>query len=264
VIVFIGVIAGFFVCLRQARKEGISREIFSDIFFWTLMFSFLGARIVYLAVEFDSFLKNPFAMLFSRSGFVFYGGIIFGFPALYFLTKKYPVSGNTPAVRRGMVAGRDVAPGGSSLKPARRGEFLKMLDILSVGMPLGHAIGRIGCFLEGCCYGRPADSFIGVMFPPDSAAGCSGVKVLPTQLIESFFLFLIFFVILYLSKRKKITGQLFSFYLVTYGILRFIVEFYRGDSRGSISALSTSQFISIFAIITGIFIFYRVKNKNRG
>jgi phosphatidylglycerol:prolipoprotein diacylglycerol transferase len=229
VLVFFGVILGYWVSLRQAEREGIDKNTFTNITFWTLFFSFIGARVFYIVVEFRSFLEEPLAVVFSRSGFVFYGGVIFGFVFLYIFAKKYRIS------------------------------FLKLADTLALGIPLGHSLGRVGCFSYGCCYGRPTSSFMGILFPPDSPAGYLGVKVIPTQLLESFFLFVIFIILLFLKKKKKFNGQLFLCYIFLYSILRFIVEFFRGDPRGEILFLSTSQFISFILILLSIFLWLRLR-----
>lgn len=199
-------------------REGIDKVIFSDIIFWTLIFSFLGARVFYIFVEFGDFLRNPLEAILSRSGFVFYGGIIFGFITSYFLAKRNKIN------------------------------FLQFCDIVAIGLPLAHAFGRIGCFSYGCCYGRPTTSWIGILFPPDSPAGALGTKVIPTQLAEALFLFVLFLILKYINKHKKFNGQIVSIYLIFYGIFRFLIEFFRADPRGSVFSLSLSQFISIILI----------------
>jgi len=227
--VFLGVISGYLVAAREAKRCGIDKNIFSNIAFWTLIWSFLGAKLLYILVEFKYFLKNPLSVI--RSGFAFYGGIIAGAIALYLLTKKYKI------------------------------KFMLFADIVAIAIPLGHALGRLGCFFYGCCYGKSTSSFIGILFPPDSPAGYLGVKVIPTQLISSFFLFLLFFSLLALRKKKKFDGQIALYYIVFYSIFRFIIEFFRGDPRGMILFLSTSQFISLILIMVSIFFWARPRRQ---
>jgi phosphatidylglycerol:prolipoprotein diacylglycerol transferase len=231
-LVFLGVLVGCIFCYRQAEKVGISKAVFSDIIFWVLLFSFIGARIFYVIVEHKAFFAEPFAILFGRSGFVFYGGIVFGVLSLYVLARIHKIN------------------------------FFKLADIFALGIPLAHAFGRIGCFSYGCCYGKPTTSFIGVLFPAQCPAGYLGVKVIPTQLIESFFLFVIFIIINALKKYKKFNGQLFLYYLIFYAILRFVIEFFRADSRGKIFFFSTSQFIAIIILILSIVCWNVIKAKN--
>ena len=229
--VFSGVIASYLVCKNQADKEGISRKIFSHIFFWALAWGFFGARVAYILVEWRWFLNNPLSVILSRSGFVFYGGIASGILTLLILAKKHKLN------------------------------LLRVADIAALSIPLGHALGRIGCFCYGCCYGRPTTSRIGILFPPESPAGLLGVKVIPTQLISVVFLLLIFCILLFLKKRKKFNGQILLSYTFLYGIFRFIIEFYRGDLRGEIFFLSTSQFAALVLIIISIFFFFRWRKE---
>jgi len=231
VFVFLGVIASYLVCRNQADKEGISRKIFSHIFFWALIWGFLGARVVYILVEWRWFLSNPLSVILSRSGFVFYGGIVSGILTLLILAKKYKIN------------------------------LLRAADIGALGIPLGHALGRIGCFCYGCCYGKPTDSSWGILFHPESPAGLLGTKVIPTQLISALFLFLIFFLLLILKKYRRFDGQILLSYGICYGIFRFIIEFYRGDPRGDFFSLSTSQLAALVVIIISILFFFRWRNK---
>ncbi len=227
VFVFLGVVASYLVCRNQVDKEGVSREIFSHIFFWSLIWGFLGSRIAYILVEWRWFLSNPLSVILSRSGFVFYGGIISGILTVFVLAKKYKIN------------------------------RLRSLDIGALSIPLGHALGRIGCFCYGCCYGKPTDSSWGILFHPESPAGLFGEKVVPTQLISALFLFLLFFLLMILNKYKKSDGQILLSYGICYGIFRFIIEFYRGDLRGEVFSLSTSQLAALIVIIISIFFFFR-------
>ena len=132
--------------------------------------------------------------------------------------------------------------------------FLSYFDLALPSVALAQGFGRIGCFLAGCCYGRPTDSPIGITFT-NSAYAPNGISLIPTQLISSGLDFLHFFVLLYIARHKKAEGQVGGFYLIFYSIGRFILEYFRGDmERGSVGELSTSQFIAIFTLIAGIVI----------
>ena len=129
-----------------------------------------------------------------------------------------------------------------------------ILMIAPISITIAHGIGRIGCFLAGCCYGKPTDSWIGIDFPNDGLG-----KVIPTQLIEAIFLFLLtaVMVVLLLVKHFKYN---FLVYLGSYSIFRFVIEFYRGDERGVAFALSPSQVWCII-IFLGLFPFYLLLRK---
>lgn len=233
VFVAIGVILGYFAALSQAKREKVDIQVFSDIIFWTLIISFIGARVFYLLVEFKSFLASPWAMLFSRSGFVFYGGLLSGAVYLYLRVRKH-------------------------------NNFLKFYDSLILGLPLGHSFGRLGCFFYGCCYGRPTDSFIGILFPSDSPAGALGTKVIPIQLFSAAGLLLIFFALRVIAARKKFDGQLFLSYLIIYGVFRFIIEIFRGDPRGTIFYLPTSQFVAVIMVLIGGLLWFKWSSAKNG
>lgn len=149
----------------------------------------------------------------------------------------------------------------------KRHELRTYLNVIVGGIVLGHALGRIGCFCAGCCFGEITDSFLGVIFPKDSAPynfvvnhylhlGNSfedaqllalETKILPTQLIEAGFLFILFGVLNLIKKYQ------FEVYLLSYGIFRFILEFFRADDRGSLFGyFSPSQWLSLLLIVSGI------------
>ncbi len=227
VLVFSGVLLVYLSSLREAKRENIDKKNFSDIIFWSILFGFIGARVFYILVEFEHFSDSPLRFIFGRSGFIFYGGIIFGLGTFYLLARKHKL------------------------------DFLKLVDIISLNIPLGHALGRLGCFSYGCCYGLPTSSWIGIKFPPNSPAGSLGVKVIPTQLISFLFLLLLFFTLLAIKKKQKFKGQIVLSYSILYGLFRFIIEFYRNDPRGAIGGFSTSQFIAL--ILVGISVFFWIK-----
>ncbi len=122
------------------------------------------------------------------------------------------------------------------------------LPFIPIGIVLAHAFGRLGCFFAGCCYGLPTDAWYGL----PCAAGYSG-NVIPTQLFEMIFLFILAAVMALLFYKFKFNYN-FSVYMISYGIFRFIIEFWRNDQRGQFlgSTLSPSQIWSIVLVILGI------------
>lgn len=130
--------------------------------------------------------------------------------------------------------------------------FINDLSLLVAPFIIAHAFGRIGCFLGGCCYGKPSKSFLAVTFPEGSLQHQQYgyiTPVLPTQLFEAFFLFVLFFIMVFFIKKYKV-----GIYLISYGVFRFILEFFRGDNRGKFGlTLSPSQLMSIVFILIGVF-----------
>jgi len=217
----IGCLVGFFYVRREARRTALDTEKIMSLFLWVLISGFLGGRILYILVEWECFLNEPLRTIFARGGFVFYGGFILAFGV-----------GIWQARRKGL-------------------DIWKTVDIFAPAVAVAYAIGRIGCFLNGCCYGRPTDSWLGVSFPPDSPAGSLGKPLIPIQLFSSLNLFIIFAILITLKPYKKFDGQLFWLYVLLYGVSRSVIEIFRGDPRGHIWIFSTSQFIGIiFAILS--------------
>lgn len=220
---------GIVVCVimgtYRAKKHGYKEDAVLDIAIFSVIAGFLGAKLLFVLVEFDHFLEDPMQVLGSE-GFVVYGGIIAGVLAavLYCRIKKL--------------------------------SFLEYFDLLAPSVSIAQGFGRIGCFLAGCCYGRETHAFWGVTFPEGSFAP-AGVPLIPTQLLSSAGDFAITGILLLYSRHSKQKGNTGALYLLLYGIGRFLVEFLRSDDRGTVGILSTSQFISIGIVLLAILMFWR-------
>ena len=238
-------IVSYYYLLKRARDYKINEKEVSDIVFYTIVFGFIGAKIFYIITFFNYFgtnfktrIINTFSLDNIRAGFVFYGGFIFATVFVYLYSKK------------------------------KKLDFLKIGDFLAPAIALAHSIGRIGCFSAGCCHGAPTQSIFGVRFTNpmcDVSPELIGVKIHPTQLYESVGNFAIFLILNYVSKKNtQRNGFVLFLYFMSYSILRFIVEFFRGDDRGSkILGFSQAQFISIIVFLISIyFIFKYGKEKN--
>lgn len=227
----IGFLLCVLMCIYRTKKRGMDKNAGVDIALLGVVFGFIGAKILYIFVEFDWFLRDPLAVLGSE-GFVVYGGIITGVIAAVIYCR-----------RRGLV-------------------FLEYFDLLSPAISVAQGFGRIGCFLAGCCYGRETDSFLGVVFPEGSLAS-AGVPLLPTQLFSAAGDFAIMGFLIWYYERRKHTGDVSAMYLLLYSVGRFVIEFFRDDDRGVIGFLSTSQFISIFIALLAVFMFWNNRRRDR-
>lgn len=225
----VGVLLCILLGTYRAKQTGLKEEAVLDIAIFGLLAGFLGAKILYVIVEFEDFLADPMSVLGSE-GFVVYGGIIAGVLAAIIYCKIKRIS------------------------------FLECFDLLSPSISLAQGFGRIGCFLAGCCYGRETASFLGVVFPEGCMAP-AGVKLLPTQLFSSAGDFVITAILLLAYKRRKHTGDVGALYMLLYGVGRFGIEILRSDNRGTVGVLSTSQAISIVIIVGSVLLF--VTNKMR-
>ncbi len=232
VMVAIGFLLGVGLAMRQARREGIPVERISDLSFYLLLAAIVGSRIFYILLNPAPYIKNPLSVFkIWEGGLVFYGGLIFAvITGIIYIKKK-----------------------GLSL--------WQVADIYAPSIAIGHAIGRIGCFFAGCCHGRPADIPWAVTFTDPHSLAPLGIGLHPTQLYESAGEFLNFVILIILRKRQTFRGELFWTYVVLYSILRFFVEFYRGDAaRGMVTAeLSIAQLISVimFFVAMGFMTFLR-------
>ncbi|MGM9664292.1 MAG: prolipoprotein diacylglyceryl transferase [Eubacteriales bacterium] len=228
----VSAIVALLICkIRKTEKYEI---VYSGVF--AMVGAIVGAKLLFLLVSIKLIYEtHPNFFDLMRGGFVFYGGLIGGMAGLYLYIKKY------------------------------RLDAKNFFDIFAVVTPLGHAVGRIGCFFGGCCYGIVHEGFPSHTY--SSAAGNAplGVPLLPIQLIEAGCLLLLFIIELFLFIKFKYKKGLESLvYIISYPIIRFITEFFRGDlERGKFCQLSTSQWVSLILIFFVLLyeIISRRKNK---
>ena len=219
---------GLQFALMRARARGLDANRVMDLGIWIIISALVGAKLLLLVVDFDTFRQNPRELLtLMRSGGVFYGGLIAAvLVAMWYMRRhRLPV--------------------------------WSVSDAFAPGIALGHVIGRLGCFFAGCCFGRATDAPWGVTFTNQYAAENVGtplnVAIHPTQLYEAGAELVILGVLLVLERRgRAFAGRTFWGYMLMYGITRFIIEFYRGDARGMVGDLSTSQFVSVILVPVSI------------
>ena len=225
----LGMLAAFVLLGFTRKHTRFSEDDALSAALWAIILGFLGSKILFWLVEIKQVIADPSYLLHTlREGFVFYGALIGGLGglAIFSLIKKLP--------------------------------FFSLTDFFIPALVLGHAFGRIGCLFAGCCYGMECESPISIVFPEGSPAP-AGIPLLPTQVMESAFLFLLCAFLVWRLAKKKPFGTVSGWYMVLYGIWRFTIEFFRRDERGFVGALSTSQFISIFVILGGVVLLLLVK-----
>lgn len=222
-----GFLLAVILCCYRAKWLGLSPDAALDLAILILVLGFLGGKLLYILVEFKSFLRDPLALLGSE-GFVVYGGILSGILCAIWYCRRKKLN------------------------------FWSYFDLMMPGAALNQGVGRIGCFLAGCCYGRQTNSALGVVFPQGSIAP-AGIPLLPTQLFSAAGDLLIAAALLLLHRRLSRQGSVGALYLILYGLGRFVIEFFRADPRGSVGVLSTSQFISVFIVLGGAFLLWRCR-----
>lgn len=182
---------------RLFAREGHNSDIVLDLVILSVVFGIIGARLSYILVyEWDAFISNPLSFLSlshgGLSGLIWYGGFIGGLLAfiIYLWKKRLP--------------------------------FWNVADMFAPYLALGYAFVRVGCFLNGCCYGDVTHSFLGVVFPI-----VDNLHRHPTQLYSAGINVLLFAFLIWYFPRRKFSGQVFLFYLMGYALYRFVIEFFR-------------------------------------
>jgi len=194
VMLLFSILTGYLSMVYFSKIERIDKQKLENIFIFTFVAALIGARIFY-GVEHHLQFWDFFRIW--EGGIDFFGGFIFG----------------VLAVIGGIIY--------------YRLPFWKVMDIAAISILLAHSVGRLSCWLAGCCYGKPTDLPIGVVFPPEAVAP-SGIPLYPTQLMEATGNFIGYLVLFRLYKRKPFDGFIASLYLLWYGTERFLLEFIRG------------------------------------
>jgi phosphatidylglycerol:prolipoprotein diacylglycerol transferase len=228
----IGFLLGIYLASRRAKKEGLNPDRILDLGVYLLLAAIIGSRVLYVLTAWQEFTANPLDMFaIWKGGLVFYGGVLAAVPMGIWYVRKHSLP------------------------------VWKTADILAPYIALGHAFGRLGCFFAGCCYGAPCSGPICITFSDPHSLAPLGVPLFPTQLMESGGEFIIFALLLVLRRYKKSDGQLFWLYIAFYAILRFTLEFFRGDLVRGVyfgGLISTSQIIAIGMLLFSAVVLLRL------
>ena len=212
---------GLWLAMRRAKQWGLDPSRVLDLGIYIIIAALIGAKLLLFIVDFDQFSASPTDVLsLARSGGVFYGGLILAVVVAFWYIARH------------------------------RLPLWTTCDVFAPGIALGHVTGRLGCLAAGCCYGRPTDVAWAITFTNPLAATNVGtplgLPLHPTQLYEAGAELLILGFLLATERRgRPFAGRTFWLYMLLYAISRFVVEFYRGDPRGEVFGISTSQFISL-------------------
>ena len=230
--VFIANIIVILLLIKRDKKEIWDFVVLEG---FGLLGGIIGSKLLYIIVSFNDIPwsrlnESRILLAFIGGGFVFYGGLILAIVFVFIGAKINKI------------------------------DAMEYLGNYAFAIPLAHGFGRIGCFLAGCCYGIPYDGIFAVVYPNDSLIAPSGISMFPVQLVEAALLFVIAVVLFLLYWFGKTTYTL-PIYFILYGIVRFILEYYRYDEyRGKYLSLYTSQWISIAMVVAGVaWIIYKRK-----
>lgn len=218
----LGFICGVLYLYWICNKKNFSFDTIIYIYVWSALGAIAGAKLLYLILQFPAIINYLLhhkirlddILSILNGGFIFYGGLI-GAIVMILISCKY-FNQNTGQV----------------------------FSIMTPALPLAHAFGRIGCSIVGCCYGKKVTSHFGIMYKHSKYAP-NGIYLFPIQIIEALGDIFIFILLIYLITHTRYKENILSIYLTFYALLRFFLEFFRGDViRGFLWILSTSQWIS--------------------
>lgn len=219
---------GFLACAAHLTILGIRQgkppAFGSDLAFWIMLSGILGARLAYIVMHIGYYLEDPWAMIrVDQGGLIYYGGFAGGFISAIIFARIHQVS------------------------------FPALCDFVVSSLPLGHAFGRLGCLINGCCCGA-VSSLPWSIFQ-------QGAHRHPVQLYETILNILIYFLLLFAWRRRKRDGDLLALYCLAYPAVRFALEFLRGDERLAWAGISIGQAVSLGIFIAGVVLWFALPRR---
>jgi len=211
-----GFIIAVYLVSKNPTPFGLTQEDVVDLSLYILIGGIIGARIMYILLNLDYFVKNPLEVFYlSRGGLVYYGAFAGGVVAMILGTRNKKIS------------------------------FLRAADLFAPYLALAQGVGRIGCFLNGCCYGRE----VSATFPFKVCFPGSAVARHPTQIYSSLVLVLLFLMLKSFQPRRRFSGEIFMIYCALYSFQRYFMEFLRGDNTVFMLNMTISQAVSVVLFI---------------
>jgi phosphatidylglycerol:prolipoprotein diacylglycerol transferase len=229
-----GIVAGVLVTIRIGRSRGIMPQNILDMSFIIIFSGIIGSRLLYILMNLSYYGSNPLDMpKLWQGGLVFSGGLLAGLIALIWHARQKDYN------------------------------LLLLGDIWSPGVAIGQGIGRIGCFMAGCCYGKPTTVAWGVIFTDPRSLARLNIPLHPTQVYSSLSGFVIFIILMILTAKKKFEGQVLLWFLILHSASRLLVERFRGDDRGLIPGTdwSVTQFSTVFILIGAVIMLLIMKTR---
>jgi phosphatidylglycerol---prolipoprotein diacylglyceryl transferase len=235
----IGFIVGLWTASRRAARDGIARETIYDSGVWLILGAVVGARVLYVVSYWDRLMQDPLfpqapwteIFMVQRGGLVFYGGLIGATASgLFYVWKK-----QLP--------------------------LWKFADALAPSIALGYVPGRLGCLMNGCCYGRETTVPWAIRYPHDHETYPRLLH--PTQIYEALLSLGLYAALAWLYRRKKFDGQVFALYLVCYAITRSIVEACRGDyAQRYLGGIATpAHLVSVVILAAGLILYWKLSRQ---
>jgi phosphatidylglycerol:prolipoprotein diacylglycerol transferase len=232
--VALGFALGIWTAVKVGKAQGVPSPQVMDMAFVMIVCAIIGSRLFYVLINFSYYKAHPLDILkLWQGGLVFSGGLVATTAAMLWYLRRHQLS------------------------------FWSTGDLWAPSLALGQAIGRIGCFMAGCCYGRPTGSSWGVGFTHPKALAPLNIPLYPTQAFEAFSGFVIFLILLFLHGKRKFEGQVFLWYLILHSTARLFVERFRGDERGLIpgTEMTSTQLVAILILLGSVVMLFILRSR---
>lgn len=226
-----GFLLGMWLAMREAPKYGLNSQFVPDLTFYLIVSAIVGSRILFILLDPQPFLENPLlAFQFWKGGLVFIGGVVAAVATAWMVVRI-------------------------------KGEpFWKWADVFAPAIAAGQFLGRIGCLMAGCCYGKPTTVPWAITFTHPNSLAPLHIPLHPTQLYHSLAGLITCGVLLLVRPKLSGYGQRFGLFLILFALFRFNIEFFRGDFRGTVGPLSLTQVAAGIICILGLALF-RIKGR---
>ena len=237
-LVAMGFIVGILVTVWIGKRQGFDQQQIMDMGIIIILCAIIGSRLGYVIIDFPHFWNHPIDILkIWEGGVVFSGGTILVILVMFFYIRRHNLA------------------------------FWQIADLWAPAAAIGQAIGRVGCFMAGCCFGKATDLWWGVTFTHPKSLAPLNEMLHPTQLYSSLSGLIIFGILMTLHTKKRFEGQVFLWFLILHSTSRLLIERFRGDERGIIMGIdmSMTQLVAILllvAAVVGLFIKKSEKGKD--
>ncbi len=223
--VALGFAVGILTAVKVGKTQGVPSQQVMDMAFVMIVWAIIGSRLFYLLINISYYKAHLLDVVkLWQGGLVFSGGLVATAAAMWWYLRRHHLS------------------------------FWSTGDLWAPSLAIGQAIGRIGCFMAGCCYGRPTDSAWGVVFTHPKSLAPLNIPIYPTQMFEAFIGFAVFLILIFLHGKRKFEGQVFLWYLILSSTARLFVERFRGDDRGLIAGteMTATQLVATLILVGAV------------
>jgi phosphatidylglycerol:prolipoprotein diacylglycerol transferase len=234
IFVAFGFTTGILVAVKLGRRQGFPAQQVFDMAFIMIVYAIMGSRAIYVVSHLSYYITHPLdIMKIWQGGLVFSGGLLAVVPIMAWYLRRYHLS------------------------------FWKVGDLWAPAIALGQGIGRIGCFMAGCCYGKPTDLPWGVVFNRPNSLAPQGIPLHPTQVYGFLSGTLIFLILLIITMKKEFKGQVFVWFLILHSTSRLLLERFRGDDRGMIpwTDITATQLLAVLILLSAVVALFVLKPR---